>query len=489
MLILVLCASCSNFLEESNPSNFTSENYFKNADQLRSVVNAIYQDFRMGADGDYGGTPYFMTDFQTGLAGTHVGQNTNINKVRTCTNDADNSYSKAWWNYAYRAIANANLVIAHADNVTMEATEKSKILGEAYCLRAYHYFNLVRLFGSVPLILDPIDSSSPDLYPDQASIETVYTQIISDLQNAENTSLTWSDTSGRVTMGAIKSLLAEVYLTMAGYPLNKGKEYYALAANKAKEVINSGTYSLFESYDDLHNPNADNRGEHILMIQYKANVINNGLTYLYLPYNKDISRYDTEPGSIYAINDFINTYEVGDKRIENQQCYYTQFTLNSDRTQVVDCGNYYIYKFFDVDAHLNTAISGMNYGLLRYADIMLVYAEAQNELDGAPNSLAYDCINQIRERANLADLSGLDQEKFKKAVWTERYHELAFENKIWFDMVRTRKVLNLGTGNFDDYIGHQFTYGSYTLTERELLFPIPLSEINNNRKLIQNSGY
>ena len=141
-----------------------------------------------------------------------------------------------------------------------------------------------------------------------------------------------------------------------------------------------------------------------------------------------------------------------------------------------------------MDANLNTAQSGMNYPLLRYADILLLYAEAENEADGSPSAEAYKCVNQVRKRANIQPLNGLDQAQFRKAVWKERYHELAFENKIWFDMARTRKVLNLSTGDFDDYVGHKFTYGP-SLSEKELLFPIPTNEINNNKNLVQNSGY
>ena len=141
-----------------------------------------------------------------------------------------------------------------------------------------------------------------------------------------------------------------------------------------------------------------------------------------------------------------------------------------------------------MDANLNTAKSSLNYPLLRYADVLLMYAEAQNEADGSPSADAYSCVNQVRQRANLKGLSGLSQDEFRQAVWKERYHELSFENKIWFDMARTRKVLNLTTGKFDNYVGHKFTYGP-ALSERELLFPIPTNEIKNNKNLKQNDGY
>lgn len=488
ILSLVLGCSCTDFLDESNPSNFTQQNYFKTAEHARSVVNSIYADLRYSANGDYGGNPYFMTDFLTGLAGTKVSQNVNINNIRLVVNNSDNEYSKSWWNYAYRAIANANLAITYIPGIEMDKSTKSKCLGEAYFLRAYNYFNLVRLFGSVPLVLVPVDASSPELYPQQASTEEVYNSILSDLKQAEESDLGWTDETGRVTKATVKSLLANVYLTMAGYPMEKGKEYYALAASKAKEVIDNGSYKLFSSYSDLHNIEMENKGEHLFMIQYQSGIVENPFQSLLLPYNMDVSYYSTETGSVYALDEFINTYEEGDKRTEEGEFYYTQFTSNANREEVVKFGGYYIYKFFDMDAHLNTAKSSLNYPLLRYADLLLMYAEAQNEAEGGPSAMAYACINQIRQRANLKDLSGLSQDDFRYAVWKERYHELAFENKIWFDMARTRKVLNLATGKFDDYVGHKFTYGP-TLSSRELLFPIPTNEIKNNKNLKQNDGY
>ncbi|MDR0430253.1 MAG: RagB/SusD family nutrient uptake outer membrane protein [Tannerellaceae bacterium] len=489
LFFLTIGSSCTNFLDESDRSNFTPDNYFKTAEHAQSIVNASYESLRMSASGDYGGTPYFMTDFLTGLANTRVSQNVNINNIRLVVNNSDNEYSKAWWNASYKGIANANLAIERIPGIEMDNTLKNKCLGEARFLRAYYYFNLVRLFGNVPLVLVPVDASSPELYPDQASVADVYAQIVADLQEAEKFALTWGDESGRATLGVVKALLGNVYLTMAGYPLEKGREYYALAASKLKEVIDNGTYYLFDSYDDLHNPDIENRGEHMFMIQYQSGTsVENGMQYLYLPYNMDISYYSTETGSIVVLDEFIESYEKGDKRIEEKQFYFTNYTSNANREEIVPFGGYYIYKFFDKEAHLQTAKSGMNHPLMRYADILLQYAEAQNEADGTPSEAAYTCLNQIRKRAGLPEWKNLNQDEFRKAVWQERWHELAFENKIWFDMVRTRKVFNILTGNFDNYVGYRFTYGP-SLSERELLFPIPTSERKNNKKLSQNPGY
>lgn len=489
IIIMIFFSGCSDFLDETDQSNFTQDNYFTKPEHAESIINAIYQDLMLGgAGGDYGGNPFFMTDLQTGLVGTKVGQNTHINYVRQLSNNADNGYSKSWWNTSYRAIANANLAIAKIPGIEMDAGLKKQYLGEAHFLRAYNYFNLIQIFGNIPLILIPVDASSPKLYPIQEKIETVYETIISDLKEAENSNLKWVDKSGHATMATVKAILSEVYLTMAGHPLNKSTEYYSLAADKAKEIIDHGDYYLFPSYNDLHSIDKENIGENIFMIQYQAGIIENPFQSLYLPYNLDVSFYSTETGSVYALNEFINSYESGDKRIKEGEFYYTKYTSNKDRNDTLNLGAYYIYKFFDTDANLNTAKSSLNYPLIRYAQVLLTFAEAQNETGNTPSDEAYLCLNKIRERANLTDLAELTQDEFRKAVWKERYHELAFENKIWFDMARTHKVLNLTTKDFDDYVGHKFVYGP-VLSQKELFFPIPTSEINNNKKLIQNSGY
>ncbi len=274
---------------------------------------------------------------------------------------------------------------------------------------------------------------------------------------------------------------------MAGYPLQKGAEYYQRAADKAKEVIDAGEYTLFPSYDDLHDPALKNTGEHIFMVQYAAFVDPSNWQALIVPYNQNISAYSAQTGAIFAEEKFVASYEPGDKRAEEKQFYYSTFTLRADRSDTINLGGNYLYKHFDVEANLNTASSDLNWPLLRYAEVLFIYAEASNEVSG-PTPEAYEAINSIRRRAELPELSGLSQEAFREAIWREMFHELSYENKAWFDMVRIRKGYNLTTGNFDDYVGYQFVNGP-VLSERELLFPIPTDELRNNEALVQNPGY
>jgi hypothetical protein len=463
------------------------ENYFTKPEHAESVVNAIYESLRSTTGGGFGGAPWMMLEFATGLANTELGQAQNSIYVRNLVNEADNGYGSTWWTSSYRAIGNANVAIAKIPGISMDEAQKKKYLGEARFLRAYNYYHLVRIFGKVPLIDKPVDLNSPELYPEPATVEEVYNLIVADLVEAEASGLPMTDASGRVSLGAVKSLLADVYLTMAGFPLQKGAEYYQKAASKAKEVIDSGKFSLFGSYDDLHSYATKNQGENILMVQFAANTLPSNWQTSIIPYNQGISAYSDETGAIFANKEFVESYEPNDKRAREKQFYYHSYTLSSDRSKTVDLGGYYIFKHFDTEAHLTTTSSGLNWTLIRYAEVLLTYAEAANEA-GGPTPEAYQAVNAIRSRAELPALEGLTKEQFREAVWKERWHELSFENKTWFDMVRLRKAFNVTTKGFDNYVGHQFSYGP-VLKERELLFPIPTAEIRNNSKLVQNTGY
>src|SRR5690606_12806476 len=486
-ILLVFGAGCSDFLEEPDKSNFTMENYFTKPEHAESVVNSIYESLIPVTGGGFNGGPWMMLEFATGLANPELGQAQNSIFVRNLGNDSDNGYGQTYWTSRYRGIANANLAIAKIPEINMDEAAKNRYLGEARYLRALYYYELVRIFGKIPLITEPVSLTSPELYPDPATEEAIYNLIVGDLEAAETSGLPYTDATGRVSLGAIKSLLSSVYLTMAGYPLQKGEEYYKKAADKANEVITSGEYQLFSSYDHLHDPSKKNVEENIFMVQFAAFIQPSNWQTSIIPYNQGISAYSDETGAIFANKEFVESYEAGDKRAKEKEFYYRTFTLSSNRDVEVDLGGYYIYKHFDTEAHLSTTSSDLNWPMMRYAEVLLIYAEAANEVDG-PSPQAYSAVNAIRSRAELPDLAGLSQEEFREAVWRERWFELSFENKTWYDMARLRKAFNVTTREFEDFVGHQFSYGP-VMKERELLFPIPTAEIRNNDKLVQNPGY
>ncbi len=316
------------------------------------------------------------------------------------------------------------------------------------------------------------------------------------MTQAEAAGLPWMDASGRASRAAVKSLLAKVYLTMAGQPLNKGAEYYRLAADKAKDVIDNSGATLFATYGDLHSLAQENKGEHIFQIQYLATVAGNPMQQLLLPNFKNVSAYSDEVGSTVPTSQFYNSYEPNDLRAKDREgFFYTSYYDGGDGA-LKPLNAPYIFKHFDIVANGTagtkaTAQADLNWPQIRYADVLLIYAESQNRADGSPNAQAYEALNSIRRRAQIPVLSGLSQTQFEEAVWRERWHELCYEGVTWFDMVRLRKVYNEETNGFNDFVGHKFPDNpTIALAEKHLLFPLPTPEMRNNPNLTpQNPGY
>jgi len=485
--LIVITTSCDGFLTEIDPSNFNTDNYFTQPEHAQSIVNATYQSLYPM----HTGQSWLITELQTGATNSTFEANAgfpSFQLVRNLDMDSDHPSVENIWDSHYLGIGNANTAISRIPGINMDEAQKARLLGESRFLRAYYYFNLVRIFGEVPLIRNPIDLGSPDLNPSRSPVEEVYELIVEDLMIAETAGLPFNDASGRVTTGAVKSLLADVYLTMAGHPLQLGSSYYQLARDKAKEVIDSQEYSLFNSYDAFREKENDNLGEYIFMVQFNAlEQPSDALQVGLVPFRLGVSAYASEEGFSFAQREFVASYEEGDRRAEEGAYFFSKFTSESDRSDTVQFGDFYHFKFFDDNAHLSTARSGHNWQVIRYADVLLDFAEAENELSGATPE-ALEAVNQIRRRAGIPELSGQDQEQFREAIWTERWHEQYFEGEIWFDMVRTRKAFDYLNGQFNDYVGHTFVDGN-TLEERHLLFPIPTAEIRNNLNLEQNLGY
>ena len=224
-------------------------------------------------------------------------------------------------------------------------------------------------------------------------------------------------------MSAVKSLLADVYLTYAGFPVNGGQQYYAESATRSKAVIDNGGFTLFPNYTDMINPSNKNKGEFIWQVQFAAGINDNDLTAKALPQYFDIAVYSDEFGGLQPTRQFVESYPAGDKRIKERQFFYTKWTKNGSTTDTIALGGYYIYKWFDVNAVVSTAHSDLNYTIYRLADVMLMYAEASNRAGSGPNADAINYVNMIRQRASLDPIGALSQDAFEKEVWAQRYFE------------------------------------------------------------------
>lgn len=494
--------ACKDFLDEEPPSNLTPDNFYTIPDHAEAALAAVYADLRLGYDGaGIFSSSWQMLEAPTGTSTTETAQNSDLNNLYSLVYDGNTQHVINWWNGMYRIIAQANQLLAKVPDITpMDEGQKTRVLGQARFLRAWGYFNAVRLWGDVPVITEPQTIESEDFFPTRAPQEEVYNLIVEDLLAAEAAGLPWIDPSGRVSLAAVKSQLARVYLTMAGQPLNKGAAYYKLAADKAFEVItyanaNPGQIDLFTNYMDVHKESTENRLEHIFMIQYNTLVAGNPMENMYPNFKPVTYAGPGGTGSTIPTKQFYASYEPNDLRAKNQEGYfYTSYYTNGSGAPF-ELGAPYIFKHFNTTSSGFNGVGGtrnnnLNVPQIRYAEVLLIYAEAQNEV-GGPTLEAYNAFKRIRDRAQLItpELGTYSQASFREAVWRERWHELAYEQITWFDMVRLRKVYNEGTNMFDEFVGHINKSSNRPLEAKHLLFPIPIPEIQNSPNLVQNPGY
>ncbi|RZK36702.1 MAG: RagB/SusD family nutrient uptake outer membrane protein, partial [Hymenobacter sp.] len=373
--------SCKKFLEEKPESFLSSAQFFQTPNQLQTAVDGCYKGLERPYVSVFLGLPlseYWSLESLTGLSTNPFGTgNDEASYQRLDEIDPLNSYLLEIFRGVYVPMANINNAIVNIEPSTVvdEAT-KNKYLGQLYFLRAWHYFHGVQLMGEIPLVTAPPASiKDEDVQVPKATIDKVYAQIVADLTKAEASGLPYQDVTGHVTMSAVKTLLAKVYLTMAGFPLNKGQEYYQKSYDKAKELINEpgSGLRLFPNYADLRNKANHNIGEHIFMVQRKKINANNELHFGMLPSPGKVD----PPISVNTVFDtallptipFYNTYKANDKRKAEKSFFYTYVP-----------GEVMNYKFWDDDAAV-TGSSGNNIWLLRYADLLLICAEAKAKVE------------------------------------------------------------------------------------------------------------
>ncbi len=376
----------------------------------------------------------------------------------------DNPVVASYWQNNYTGIGRANDLLKHVPGMRDSlfiGNRKQELIGEAHFLRAYFYYNLVKAFGAVPLVLEPYTSFNADFTIARTAVDSVYKQIIADLRIAE-TSLppTFSavvDTRGRASQGGAKALLAKVYLSVKNYDS---------AAAKALDVINSPVYTLASgaaAYSNMFSVNGKNSSEAIFEIQYvNAAQQSNGLFSLYMPVNGIPAAKQQGSYQIAPTTKIINLYEPGDIRKA------AALGMSTGNPAVP-----YVNKYGRLTSGTEPDIIA-----LRLADIMLVRAEALNSL--GRQTEAIDLLNRIRRRAFALPLDAPSAHDFPAngetdlalAIENERFKELAFEGHRFYDLVRT--------GRANAVLG---------ISNDQTLWPIPLREIGRNPRLVQNHGY
>lgn len=497
VIILLTIVSCQdNFLEEEMYSQLGPANFYKTEADAISALNGVYDGFQ--SNSYYGGAMWTFVDYPTEM---HYGFWQNDWDRWTVEDDTKQALYDFWKN-AWNLNNRANSVIDRVPNIPFSNEDnKNRIIGEAKFLRALNYFNLVRFFGHIPLITSETKGIDENQFLPQDSREVVYQQIIEDLQFAEINLPEEQQDAGRATQGAAKALLGKVYLTMAGYALNyetgtleKGdSNYYQLAADKLKEVIDLNAYALEQNYEDVFDVANPNGKESIFSVQFLQGTggyeggEGNSWTPMWVPKGSGIALV-TWKTSATPIQ-FYNSYPVGDVRrdVSFMTSYIDQngATVSYPTSPLVDP---HLRKFLsDIVEGPNpsfSAIDGLDYGcdfpVLRYSDVLLMYSEALNE--GATGGDPLDGINQVRSRAGIAALAASDQATLRNEILQERKWELTGEAHGWFDYSRMGVLLETANS-----LGHKSGY--LYPTQRNYLFPIPFTAREINANLIQNFGY
>ncbi len=518
--------SCDKFLEEIPTGSLTDKSQITSFPGGLALATGAYRSLPSWTSGAvwWGGNLVGAMEYATGKAYSQY-QASELWKFETDVNSGDSQFFVFPWNNWYRGVRDCNLAIKMIPGVTgMTAADKSRLLGEVRTLRAFYYFCLVRHYGDViynaSVITDVEKASQP-----RSSLKTIYDKIIvPDLEFAVNES-TLADAKsldGRVTKHISRVVLADVYLTMAGYPyqeVNASPDTtirwaadglwkmtgYPVNTSSAKDLLQKakvqldylyGAYPLGD-FSDLNNPAMNNKGGAIFQIQYLAGTMNNGVVSTTLPLASQTALFD-ENGTTVPSVAYSNSFNPADKRIQDRVYFYyndtksTKYDANEGPAAKFPVP--FIYKYYDKTAIKVSGQSGLNFNLYRYADVLLMLTEVSWSLRqlgvGVPDNDIIKGINEIRTRALLptytaSGLTFLD-------IMSERAYELIFENKMLWDMRRTRKALIDGSGQFsgiEDFVGHQPKNYNFEFSVKHLLSPISAIEIDNNRLATQNAGW
>jgi hypothetical protein len=456
----VLSACKKDFLTLNPKSTLTEADYYKTTADITTAVTDCYAPLQ--------GTNMYQDRFITLMetrADNIEDQNPGGNASRDYNIDrflakSDNVAILNAWGTLYNAIARCNNALAHLDVVT-DAALRNQYEGELKFLRALHYFNIVRLWGAAPLVLKPITADEAKSNP-RRPVADIYGAIESDLTTAATrlpATYTVKTDIGRATAGAAKALLGKVYLTEKKY-----SEAVAVLADLVPPVTNPYKYQLLTNVADVFNASNKMNAEIIFAVRYDKTVPGQG---------HPLATYFNQP---VLDPKLLNAYGVTDTRRD---------LLN---TQTISGSNKPVKKYFDTYDVSNSSQLGNDYIILRYADVLLMYSEALNEVgyQGNISADAFVYLNAVRNRAKatLYTVANLpDQAAFRTAVLNERRLELPLELHRWFDLVRTNTAIaalqtsGLTVNNIQAY---------------QFLYPVPQTEIdiiNNPAIFPQNPGY
>lgn len=498
-------SSCKkDYLTQTPEASVSGQSFYNTEAQIKDAVNGAYNALLpLGSNSSSGGRGIGATGahFAGGywLFGEERSDNTTFQYNTSNRGDEQawfvdkfiigSTYEpvKNFWRQTYQGIFRNNDVLDHIDAVTIADAKKNQYIGEMKFLRAFHYFNLVRQFGGVPLRLKAPGSPAEAKSEGRASVEEVYTQIIADLTDAASKlpkSYTGADV-GRATEGATRTLLAKVYMTQ-----KKWNE--ALTELRKVEALG---YSLQDNYADIFSPTNKNNSESIFEIQYLGTRtdLSSNFIYQFSPVDSknkvipDPALATSGGGSGHNIptSDMVNAYMTGDKRKDASIGTLTYEPFGGATVTVP-----FIKKYnFGIVTPGNTNV---DFPVLRYADVLLMIAECLNETGASAEALVY--LNKVHAhtRTGLTPVVAAGQSQLRDLIIKERQVELAFENHRWYDLVRWGKAVEVMTAHGARQKAERPTTeveaNAYQITPEKILLPIPQNDVTLDN-LEQNPGY
>ena len=457
----ILAASC-NFLDENLKGGYTSENYYTSASKAEMAVNAVYNSL-------YNNILWMFGDVASddAVKGGDAGDQPQINEINDLNATTDNGSVNVFWTNTYETIARANNVIDNVAGMDIPDTQKARIIGEAKFLRAYSYFNLVNIFGKVPLKTKP-QNTSANIHVGLSEISAIYAQIDEDLEDAAGG--LDNSKNGRANKTAAYALLAKSKIF-------QGKYDEAVTAITNLETLPTG-YDLEPVYSDLFKVGGENSVESIFAIRYgtsKVASIGNNLNVWFSPASEEGGYHFNQPTDDYvACFDETTVGGDDDPRLDASIGRAGKPWFNGT-TFDASWGNEtgYLVKKYDEDKVEDQAKSqcAIPQHRIRYAEVLLLKAEALNEASATNTAAAAVALDLVRGRAGLAPTTAATQAALRDAIRKERRRELGFEFHRFFDVMRYGK----------DYA--VTALGAAAWPSDRYYFPIPQSETDANAAL------
>ena len=483
VVFATLSSSCKkSFIDLTDPTRIVTSDYYKDSASMATAVIASYSSLQdvFGGRGNKGIFPFGEVASDNS---TSVVEGSGVGDFEYFTFTSSNPVVQSMWTQTYKCIARCNIVLARIDSISMNAAVKSRWQSEVKFIRALAYFNAVRIWGDMPLVTKEIQTVADAYQYGRAPVSDVYAQIEKDLTEAEadvNLPVKYASTTdlGRVTKPAVKGLLAKVYLT---------EKKYDAAVTKLSDFITSydvTTSNLLANYSDIFLTTNEMNAEIVFAVRYtKGNVPTTGS-----PFTNYFAASTSNAGGVgtgYMFNtlrkDLVDTMAANGASDKRTVASYT--TVGT----VYATKKYADVSAADLDADCDWIV-------LRYADVLLMYAEALNEQNAANIATAVTYVNRVRTRAGLTSLvaASLTQASLRLAIEKERRIELNMESQRWFDLVRTGRAIDVMNNHFKNYsIKLNASSPIVQIDTHNLLFPIPISEINTvgSSLLPQNPGY